>query len=225
MDKYNDKVSNEIPCCRNTFYVKYGKRMIDLLLSIIAIIILSPVLLVVIIMELIFHGIPVFYKTQRPGKNGELFTIRKFRSMTNERDENGNLLPGNKRVTKFGRFLRRTSIDELPELFSVLLGDMSIVGPRPLLPEYMTRYSKRHMCRHQVKPGLTCARIKHYKGEEIPNTWTWNDQFENDIWYIEHISLWVDIKMFFAIIKTVIVGGDYRTNDERAEFVGSDLDE
>lgn len=205
----------------NSFYSKYIKRILDIILSSISILVLSPVFVVVICLELIYHGKPVFYCTSRPGKDGKIFKLYKFRSMTNERDENGYLLPESERLTGFGRFIRKTSIDELPELFNIFKGDMSIIGPRPLLVEYLNYYSPRHSMRHAVRPGFACFRIV----ESEKKTWTWRDQFENDIWYVEHLSLLTDVKMIFAVFREVLKASDVRENDDRPPFTGDNLDE
>ena len=205
----------------NTFYYRHVKRLLDVVLSLMGIIVLSPVMLIVALLELIFHGRPILYKNYRPGKDEKIFSMYKFRSMTNEVDENGKLLPEEKRLTKFGSFIRRTSLDELPELFNILKGDMSIIGPRPLLVEYLKLYNPLHAQRHLVRPGLACFRI-------IPcdsKTWTWREQFDNDIWYIEHISFMTDLRMLFAIIKKVFGNNDVRANDTRVMFNGHNLDE
>ena len=137
----------------------------------------------------------------------------KFRSMTNPKKEKD----GVPKITKFGHFLRRFSLDELPELFCILFGKMSIIGPRPLLPESLYFFTKRHMTRHLVKPGLALVSLKPLK------TWTWNDQFENDVWYLENISFVTDFKMIFAIAKEAIKGSEYRVNDTREEYNGDNL--
>ena len=214
-------IKEELPKVKSTYYTKYIKRLLDIILSGSAILFLSPLLLTVYILELRFHGKPAIYKTKRPGKDGKIFELYKFRSMTNERDKNGLLLPESQRLTKFGIFIRKTSIDELAGLFNILKGDMSIIGPRPLLIEYLPLYNKRHAMRHAVLPGLACERI-------IPTnskTWTWREQFENDIFYIENIGFITDIKMIFAVIKAVFRGAEYRANDTRAPFDGKNLDE
>jgi len=206
---------------RRNFYSIVVKRFFDILISSISLIVLSPLLIIVSILQLIYHGNPIIYKTKRPGKDGKIFSLYKFRSMTNRRDENGVLLPENKRLTKFGRILRKTSIDELPELINIIKGDMSIIGPRPLLTEYLELYSARHAMRQSVRPGLACVRI-------IPSdskTWTWGEQFENDIYYIENVSLFADIKMIIAVVKEVIKGSEYRVNDTRVPFTGDNLDD
>lgn len=213
--------SNElkIPKPKKTLYTKVGKRIFDISLSSIAIVLLSPLFLVVSILELVFHGRPIVFSQERPGLHGKVFNIYKFRSMTNETDEKGELLPGNERLTKFGRTIRKYSIDELPELFCILLGKMSIIGPRPLRVEYLPLYNKRHMMRHEVRPGFACVRLKP------GDTWTWRDQFENDIWYIENCSLPVDIKMAVAVLRETIHPSKYRIEATRKPFDGSNLDE
>lgn len=209
----------ELP--KKSLYSLVIKRILDMIFSVLAFICLSPFMLVICILELILHGSPVIYKTKRPGKDSKIFELYKFRSMTNAKDENGVLLPENKRITKFGLFLRRTSIDELPELLNIIRGDMSIIGPRPLLTEYLPLYSQRHAMRHSVRPGLACVRIRPSDSK----TWTWREQFENDIYYIKHVSFVTDVRMIFAIIKEVIKGCDYRANDTRVPFDGTNLDE
>ncbi len=208
-----------LPKVRRSVYTILIKRLLDILLSGIAIITLSPLLLVVAVLEMIFHGSPIVFSQERPGLHGKVFNIYKFRSMTNETDANGELLPGNQRLTKFGRFIRKFSIDELPELFCILTGKMSIIGPRPLRVEYLPLYNKRHMMRHEVRPGFACVRLKP------GNTWTWRDQFENDIWYIENCSFAVDVKMIFAVAREAIHPSKYRIEATRKPFDGMNLDE
>lgn len=207
----------ELPKVRRTFYTVVIKRLLDIILSGVTIIILSPLLLVLSLLEIFYHGRPILYSQERPGFHGNVFKVYKFRSMTNETDENGELLPGDKRVTSFGRFLRRFSLDELPELICIFIGKMSIIGPRPLLVKYLPLYTPRHMMRHEMRPGLTIVPLHKL------DTWTWNDQFENDIWYIENCSFLVDIKMIFAVAKEAIIGSEYRVNDTREEFIGTNL--
>jgi undecaprenyl phosphate N,N'-diacetylbacillosamine 1-phosphate transferase len=209
----------EKPRVKKTIYSMCIKRLLDVVLSGAAIICLGWLFAIVAVLELIFHERPIIYKTKRPGKNGEIFEMYKFRSMTNERGEDGLLLPESERLTKFGRMLRKTSIDELPELFNILKGDMSIIGPRPLLVEYLPLYSKRHRYRHAVRPGLACVRIMPSNSK----TWTWGEQFENDIWYIEHLSFKTDVKMALAVAKEAIKGADYRADDTRVPFTGDNL--
>lgn len=210
-------MAEEMPKVKRTFYTVVVKRLLDLLLSGIAIVVLSPLLLILSILELIFHGRPVLYSQERPGLHGKIFHVYKFRSMTNEKDEKSELLPSDQRLTSFGRFIRRFSLDELPELFCIFTGKMSIIGPRPLLVKYLPLYTRRHRMRHEVRPGFACVPLRPIK------TWTWNDQFENDIWYIENCSFWVDLKMIFAVAREALVGSEYRVDDTRAEFDGKNL--
>ena len=159
------------------FYRKFGKRALDILLSGCAILVLSPVLLIVAILVRTKLGSPVLFHQERPGRNEKIFTLCKFRTMTDARDENGQLLPDSVRLTSFGKFLRSTSLDELPELFNIFKGDMSIIGPRPLLPDYLCRYDARQLMRHAVRPGLECPTYA-----PLDHVWTWEEQFENDVW-------------------------------------------
>lgn len=214
-------MENGFPKVKKTFYSVVIKRVLDIVLSSLALIVLSPILLVVCVLELVFHGSPIIYRTKRPGKDGKIFNMYKFRSMTNERGEDGLLLPEDKRLTKFGHFIRKTSIDELPGLVNILKGDMSIVGPRALLIEYLQYYNPRHAMRQAVRPGLTLERITKTDSK----TWTWREQFENDIWYIEHISFITDVRMILAIVKAVFRGSEYRASDTRTPFNGTNLDE
>lgn len=205
-------MNTDMPKVRKSFYTVVVKRFLDIVLSAVALVVLSPLLLVLSILEVVYQGLPVFYNQIRPGLNEELFTIHKFRSMTNDTDENGDPLPNDMRLTPFGRVIRRFSLDELPELWCILIGKMSIIGPRPLVPEYLPYYSPRHHMRHAVRPGLACVSLKPMK------TWTWNDQFENDMWYIENCSFMVDLKMLFRIARSAIVGSEYRTSGDRQSF-------
>ena len=182
-----------------TFYEKYIKRLLDILLSGLALIVLSPVLLVTAILVRTKLGSPVIFHQDRPGKDGEIFRLYKFRSMTDERDENGNLLPDEVRLTKFGRVLRATSLDELPELWNILRGDMSIVGPRPLLVKYLPIYNEEQRHRHDVRPGLT-----GWAQANGRNALSWEEKFQLDVWYVEHISFWVDVKTIFLTVKNVL---------------------
>ena len=204
--------AERMPVVRKTIYTKYVKRLFDILLSGLAIIVLSPVLLIIWILELAIHGRPALFAQERPGRNGQVFKLYKFRSMTNEKGKDGHLLPSEQRITSFGRLIRRFSLDELPELFCIFTGKMSIIGPRPLLVEYLPFYTRRHMARHEVRPGLACVSLKPLK------TWSWKDQFENDIWYIENCSFIVDFKMIFAVLREAMAGAEYRINDSRSEL-------
>ncbi|NLX90369.1 MAG: sugar transferase [Firmicutes bacterium] len=179
-------------------YRKYIKRPLDFILSLIAIILLSPVLLTVAILVKIYLGSPVIFKQKRPGLNEKIFTLYKFRTMTDERDENGELLPDSQRLTKFGKMLRATSLDELPELFNVLKGDMSIVGPRPLLTKYLSLYDDYQKQRHKVRPGLSGLAMA--KGR---NALTWEEKFFYDIYYVKNVSFLLDIKIIFWTLAIV----------------------
>ncbi|MBR2101038.1 MAG: sugar transferase [Eubacterium sp.] len=177
---------------------KYIKRFFDIFASLIAIILLSPIMIVSAILVRIKLGSPVIFKQKRPGKDEKIFTLYKFRTMTDERDENGELLPDDIRLTKFGMFLRSTSIDELPELFNILKGDMSVIGPRPLLIEYLPYYNEREKHRHDVRPGLTG--LAQVSGR---NYLKWDDRFETDVQYVENISLRMDIDILIKSVKSV----------------------
>jgi len=171
-------------------YYRLGKRLLDLAITIPALIILLPVLALVALLVRIKLGSPVLFRQQRPGLYGKPFTIYKFRTMTDARDAQGNLLPDGQRLTSLGRFLRSTSLDELPELFNVLKGEMSLVGPRPLLMRYLDRYMPEQMRRHEVKPGITgWAQVNGR------NAITWEQKFALDVWYVDHWSLRLDLKI------------------------------
>ena len=203
---------NDLLKPRKTIYSQYIKRLLDITLSGIAILVLSPVFLVITVMELKYHGKPVLFCQKRIGLNEKEFMMYKFRSMTNETDGDGRLLPGNQRITKFGHFLRRTSLDELPQLFNILSGEMSIIGPRPLLPEFLPYYTERHHMRHSVRPGLTCIPLKPL------DKFTYNEQFENDLWYIENMSFSVDVRMLFTVAWEALRGSRSSVDDTREEF-------
>ncbi len=180
------------------------KRVIDFFIALIAIIILSPVfLLVIILLSIANKGAGVFFTQSRPGLNGKIFKVIKFKSMTDEKDENGVLLPNDQRITKVGKIIRKFSIDELPQLFNILKGDMALVGPRPLLSRYLQLYTPEQARRHEVRPGLTGWAQVHGR-----NNISWTDKFKLDVWYVDHCSLWVDIKVIFMTIKSVLAGKD-----------------
>lgn len=177
------------------------KRLLDVALSAIALLVLSPLMLLAAAGVRIALGSPVIFRHLRPGLNGELFTLMKFRTMRDARDANGDLQSDAERLTAFGRFLRRTSLDELPELINVLKGDMSLVGPRPLLPEYLPLYSSEQRRRHDVRPGLTgWAQINGR------NTATWAQKFSCDVWYVDNQSVLLDLKILAATIRMVLTG-------------------
>lgn len=199
-------------------YGKFFKRLIDFCLSLFALIVLSPVLLVLIISGAInMKGNP-FFTQQRPGKNEKIFKLIKFRTMTNEKDKDGNLLPDEKRLTGYGKFLRSTSLDELPELFNILTGDMAIVGPRPLLVKYLPRYNERQKLRHNVRPGLTG--FAQVNGR---NSLTWEQKFEDDVTYIENITFLGDMKIIFKTAISVLKreGISSENNATMEEFMGT----
>ena len=176
-----------------------SKRVFDLLLTIPGLILLSPVFLVVALLVRIYHGSPILFSQVRPGYRGQLFTVRKFRSMTEQRAADGNLLPDDVRLTSLGRFLRASSLDELPELINVIKGEMSLVGPRPLLIQYLERYSPEQARRHDVLPGITgWAQVNGR------NALTWEDKFRLDVWYVDHWSLWLDIKILALTLWKVV---------------------
>jgi len=216
------EIRTDIPTPKNSFYSKVVKRLLDIVLSGMAIVVLSPVLLVIVILELIYHGAPVVYVDKRPGKDGKIFNLYKFRSMTNECDENGKLLHASKRITPFGRVLRRTSLDELAGLFNVFNGTMSVIGPRPLMVEYLPLYNQRHKYRHSVRPGLACWDLKG-TSKLTSASWTWNAQFESDIYYVEHVSFWLDVRMVLKTFKVVLTKSEMRTNSDRIRFNGENL--
>lgn len=175
------------------------KRIFDICVSGLALLLLSPILLIVAVLVRIFHGSPILFGQTRPGYKGMPFRIYKFRTMTDARAAGGDLLPDAERLTPLGRFLRASSLDELPELFNILRGEMSLVGPRPLLMQYLTRYSPEQMRRHDVLPGLTgWAQINGR------NTLTWEEKFQLDVWYVDHWSFWLDIKIIFLTLWKVI---------------------
>lgn len=181
------------------FYERFVKRLIDILLSGLALILLSPLLLIVAILVRTKLGSPVIFCQERPGKDEKIFKLHKFRTMTDARDEQGNLLPDEVRLTRFGRILRATSLDELPELWDIFRGKMSIVGPRPLLVRYLPLYNERQHHRHDVMPGLTgWAQVNGR------NAISWEEKFELDLWYVEHISFATDVKIIWLTVKKVL---------------------
>ena len=188
------------------------KRFFDFILSLLAIIVLSPVLLITAILVRSKLGSPVIFKQERPGKNEKIFTLYKFRTMTDEKDEEGNLLPDEVRLTKFGKMLRSTSLDELPELFNILKGDMSIVGPRPLLVSYLPYYTEKEKHRHDVRPGLTG--LAQVKGR---NYIAWDERFKIDVEYVENLSFVLDIKIIFETVLIVLKKSDIAIDTRTVE--------
>lgn len=194
------------------FYEKYIKRLLDIILSGLALVVLSPVMLVTAILVRIKLGKPVIFCQERPGKDEKIFKMHKFRSMTDARDENGNLLPDGDRLTRFGKKLRAMSLDELPELWDIFRGKMSIVGPRPLLVEYLPYYTDDEHHRHDVRPGLTG--LAQVNGR---NNLTWEQKFAYDLKYINSISFAYDVGIFFRTIYKVIGEDDIQTNTQDVE--------
>ena len=197
---------------RAGFYEKYGKRFLDFFLSGMALIILSPVLLVTAILVRVKLGSPVIFCQERPGKDEKIFRLHKFRSMSDARDETGALLPDKERLTGFGKKLRALSIDELPELWDIFRGKMSIVGPRPLLVEYLPYYTENERHRHDVRPGLTG--LAQINGR---NTLTWEQKFAYDLEYVQHISFCEDIKILFSTVGKVLNRSGVQVNTQSGE--------
>ena len=184
----------------NNLYKKYIKRGLGFVLSLLAVICLSPLLLVVTVwLHFANKGAGAFFFQERPGKNGKIFKIIKYKTMTDERDSDGKLLPDEKRLTRVGKFVRSTSIDELPQLFNVLKGDMALIGPRPLLVQYLPLYSPEQARRHEVRPGITGWAQCHGR-----NTLSWSEKFKLDVWYVDHCTFTNDVKVIFSTIKKVI---------------------
>ncbi|EME3536430.1 TPA: sugar transferase [Enterococcus faecium] len=204
---------------KKTFYQLFGKRILDILLSGIALIVLSPIILIVGILVRIKLGSPIIFKQERPGKSEKIFSMYKFRTMTDERDHNGEYLPDEIRLTKFGKMLRATSLDELPELWNILKGDMSIVGPRPLLVEYLPLYSEKQRKRHNVRPGLTG--LAQVNGR---NAISWEEKFEYDYLYIEDYSFTKDINIIWHTIKKVLKHDGITSNSSvtNEKFTGNE---
>lgn len=189
-------------------YLTYIKRIIDFLLSGIVLVLLSPIILILWIWLTIANkGAGAFFRQERPGKDEKIFKIVKFKTMTDECDADGNLLPDEKRLTKVGKFVRSTSLDELPQLWNILKGDMSLIGPRPLLTQYLPLYSKEQARRHEVRPGITgWAQVNGR------NAISWKEKFEYDVWYVDNISFIIDIKIVLLTIKKVIVREGINSN-------------
>lgn len=201
-------------------YAKYFKRMLDFCLSLCAIVVLSPVLLILTIVGAVAMGGNPFFMQDRPGKNEKIFRLVKFRTMSNKKDKNGCLLPDEKRLTTYGKFLRSTSLDELPELFNILKGDMSIVGPRPLLVRYLPRYNKEQRRRHDIRPGLTG--LAQVNGR---NAISWESKFKYDVWYVDHVSFAEDVNIIIKTVRNVIKreGISSETSATMEEFMGTEI--
>ena len=185
-------------------YKLFFKRLLDFCISLIALICISPILLVVTVwLHFANKGAGAFFLQERPGKDGKIFKVIKFKTMTDERDADGNLLPDEKRLTKVGKFVRSTSIDELPQLFNVLKGDMALIGPRPLLVQYLPLYSKEQARRHEVRPGISGWAQCHGR-----NAISWTEKFKLDVWYVDHVSLLTDLKVIGITIMKVLKRAD-----------------
>lgn len=194
------------------------KRCLDFLLSLCGIIVLSPVLLILAVLVRVKLGSPVLFRQERPGRNEKIFTLCKFRTMTDARDERGQLMPDSERLTQFGKFLRSTSLDELPELINILKGDMSLIGPRPLLVRYLPLYNETQKHRHDVRPGLTG--LAQINGR---NAITWEQKFEYDVEYVNNLSFALDMRIFFGTVRAVLKreGISSDTNATMEEFKGT----
>lgn len=199
-------------------YSKYIKRILDFFLSLCALIVLLPLLLILIIFGVIFMRGNPFFTQQRPGKDEKIFKLIKFRTMDNRKDKDGNLLPDDVRLNKYGRILRSTSLDELPELFNILVGSMSIIGPRPLLVRYLERYNEEQHHRHDVRPGLTGYAQAHGR-----NAVSWEDKFAMDVWYTKNITFLSDVKILWDTVMTVLKrdGISSETSVTMEEFMGT----
>ena len=211
------------------------KRIFDIVMCVLALIVLSPLFLAVAIAIKCEDGGKVFFKQQRMTKGGKVFGMYKFRSMIPDAEEKlSELLDRNEmdgpafkmqddpRITKVGKFIRKTSIDELPQLVNIIKGEMSIIGPRPLMKDYLPLYNERHKHRHDVRPGLACWNLN--SGNKLtPESFTWNAQFESDIYYVEHCSFWLDVKMVFKTVQIVFSKSEMRTNSDRVKFNGENL--
>ncbi len=201
-------------------YEKHFKRPLDFGLSLFTLLLFWPILVIIAIAVRINMGSPIIFTQERPGLGGNIFKIYKFRTMTDEKDSSGNLLSDEERLTKFGKLLRSTSGDEFPELFNILNGDMSIIGPRPLLIEYLTRYNENQKHRHDVRPGLT-----GYAQANGRNSISWEEKFENDVWYVYHISFFNDLKIIFKTVSIVFnrKGINSKTSATMEKFIGTNI--
>ena len=199
-------------------YKHFFKRLIDFTVVFIVLLIIWPILLVITIwLHIANKGAGAFFTQERPGKNGKIFKVIKFKSMTDERDEKGKLLPNEQRITSVGKFIRATSIDELPQLFNVLKGDMSLIGPRPLMIRYLDLYTPEQARRHDVRPGITgWAQVNGR------NAISWTRKFELDVWYVDHMSLMLDLKILYLTIVNVVKHKDINSSDNKIGAVGFD---
>lgn len=210
--------SGDVHSTRRGFYERCGKRLLDILCAGGGLIVLSPVLLVTAILVRVKLGSPVIFCQERPGKDEKIFKLYKFRSMTDARDAEGNLLPDEVRLTKFGKLLRSTSLDELPELWNIVKGEMSLVGPRPLLVKYLPLYNEKQRHRHDVRPGLTGYAQVHGR-----NAISWEEKFELDVYYVRHVSLAMDLQILWQTVRKVFVreGINSETAATMEEFRGT----
>lgn len=200
-------------------YKLYIKRILDFIIALVALILIGWLLIIMTIwLSFANKGAGAFFLQERPGKDAKLFKVIKFKTMSDERDAEGRLLPDEQRLTKVGRFVRSTSIDELPQLINVLKGDMALIGPRPLLPQYLPLYSPEQMRRHEVRPGITGWAQCHGR-----NAISWTEKFKLDVWYVDHCTLWTDIQVFFLTIKNVLMRKDINsaTSATMDPFTGS----
>ena len=211
----------KIPQPKTTLYSTYIKRLFDISISLIVLVLTLPINMLIACITYFDLGRPIFFKQTRIGKDGKPFTLVKFRNMKNIYDKDGNPLPAELRVTKIGKFFRKTSLDELLNFWSILKGDMSLIGPRPLVPEYTHRYNNRHLMRLAVKPGLECP-PHDFKSNHV---FSWNEQFENDIWYVENISFRNDCRLLKNLIKFALdnKSADARALAGRGSFMGYSL--
>lgn len=203
---------------RRGVYERFIKRPMDFLCAVLGLIVFSPIMVIIALLIRVKLGSPVIFKQERPGLNEKIFTLYKFRSMTNQKNKNEELLADEKRLTEFGKWLRSTSIDELPELFNILKGDMSIVGPRPLLVRYLERYNEMQRHRHDVRPGIT-----GYAQINGRNSISWEERFKMDVWYSEHITMQRDLRIISKTIRVVLErkGINSGTSETMEEFMGT----
>lgn len=214
--KNEDRSSSDITL-RKSFYIKYGKRIIDIFISGIALLITLPINLIIMVVTVFDVGVPIIFRQERIGKDGRSFFLYKFRNMTNKTNDNGVLLPPSERVTKWGKFVRKTSLDELLNFWSIFKGDMSLIGPRPMPEQYRSRFSSFHKQRHLVRPGLECP----FHDAKLRSE-GWQGRFENDIWYVENISFATDVKLMFLLVKKVFSRTERSASavGEIGEFIG-----
>lgn len=219
LDLVNSRLEDVVP--KKTIYGRFMKRVVDICVSGIAIVVTLPINVVIGFITLADVGRPLFFKQKRVGRNGKLFTLVKFRNMKNIFDDRGEPLPPEQRISKWGHFVRRTSLDELLNFYCVFKGNMSIIGPRPLVPEYTHRYNKRHLARLAVRPGLECP--PRSKAESV---WTWQEQFDNDVWYVENLSFKTDLMMLANLVRFAFDrdSKNARATSGRGSFMGYSLE-